>query len=98
MRKKARALPEQFELPPTMDRELREMLAKVGAVELGIRRPLNGSRELRLLQALEKLNFVVVSANGYYMIRSEGRDYLEWFRRHQASVMANIVPILTGKR
>lgn len=98
LRKKARAwpraLPEQFELPPTMDAAMREMLIRVEALSLGLRAPLKGSRELRLLQALEKLSFVVQSANGYYMIRTEGREWLAWYRRHQASVEANIVPIV----
>jgi hypothetical protein len=98
LRKKARArpraLPERFELPPTMDRPLREMLVRVGAEPLGVRAPLRGSREHRLLEALEKLAYVIQSANGYYMIRNEGREWLAWYKRHQDSVERDILPLI----
>lgn len=57
-------------------------------------KPLKGSREERLNRLLEKLELVIQSANGYYMIRDAGRSQLAFQARHAASVEANIVPMI----
>ena len=98
LRKKARAgrtatHPETFTLPPEMTPELWRHLSDLSRLPLG-QKPLKGSREERLNQALEKLELVIQSANGYYMIRDKGRSQLAWKARHAASVESNILPMI----
>lgn len=83
MRARPLRRPEHFELPPEMTRELWDMLIQVAARALGMK-PLKGSREHRLLGCLERLEMVILSANGYYMIRDKGRQALQE-RREQAA-------------
>ena len=77
--------------------DLRKKLRHSESRALG-QKPLKGSREHRLLVDLEKLELVILSANGYYMIRDKGRAALEDRARHARSVEQNIAPIFKGER